>query len=399
LHLPNPRSAARLRLLQLAGRSLARVTPQPFEQVRSEPARRVLLIRPDHIGDVLLSSAAIGLLRAALPAAHLTYLVGPWSVDVARRGPPVDNIATLAFPGFTRRSSSYPLQPYGILLREAAKLRRQQFDMAVVLRPDHWWGALLALAAGIPIRVGARTPETAPLLSHACSLAPGVHAVEQALAIARHALDALGVDAIGVEAVDPPPLTFNVSSKDRADADALWLSLGLSGRVVTLQPSAGAILKHWPSPRWAELASRLQQHGFTVVLSGAPEDQAVLAAIAARVQPMPPPIAAGQSLPTSAAIFERCALLIAPDGGAAHLAAVVGTPTIRLYGPAPPRVFGPWPAPPALDQQVLITRQLACVPCGHLIDPPCGARTEPACMLAIGVDAVMELARRVLDHS
>ena len=110
----------------------------------------------------------------------------------------------------------------------------------------------------------------------------------------------------------------------------------------------------------------------------------------------PAPIATGQSLEVSAAIYERCALLIGPDGGGAHVAAVVGTPTLRLYGPASPVAFGPWPARP--DQQVLITSSLACAPCGHLDDPPCGARTQPACMLALSVEEVFESARRLLDH-
>jgi ADP-heptose:LPS heptosyltransferase len=77
-----------------------------------------------------------------------------------------------------------------------------------------------------------------------------------------------------------------------------------------------------------------------------------------------------------------------------HLAAALGVPTVRLYGPAPPEVFGPWP--PRADQRVLITRSLACVPCGHLVDPPCGATRLPACMLALTADEVLAAARQVL---
>jgi ADP-heptose:LPS heptosyltransferase len=98
----------------------------------------------------------------------------------------------------------------------------------------------------------------------------------------------------------------------------------------------------------------------------------------------------------SAAIFERCALLVAPDSGAAHLAAAVGTPTVRLYGPASLDMFGPWP--PRSDQRVLVGRGLACIPCGHLESPPCGATTLPACLLALGVDDVLNAVRAQLDR-
>ena len=125
----------------------------------------MLVIRPDHIGDVLLSAPAIARLRSRLPRAHLSYLVGPWSAEAALHGPAVDQVRTLEFPAFTRRPKASPLQPYTLLWRTARGLRREHFDAAIVLRPDHWWGALLARAAGIPLRVGAETPETAPLLT------------------------------------------------------------------------------------------------------------------------------------------------------------------------------------------------------------------------------------------
>jgi hypothetical protein len=72
---------------------------------------------------------------------------------------------------------------------------------------------------------------------------------------------------------------------------------------------------------------------------------------------------------------------------------------VRLYGPASPAQYGPWP--PRADQRVLMTRALACVPCGHLEDPPCGAGRMPACLLSLSVDevvaAAMDLLRDVAD--
>ena len=102
------------------------------------------------------------------------------------------------------------------------------------------------------------------------------------------------------------------------------------------------------------------------------------------------------SLKVTAALFERCALVIGLDSGAAHLAGAVGTPTVRLYGPAPVAKYGPWPRT-APDQRVLTTDQLACVPCGYLEDPPCGARSEPACLLALSVEKVLGAAKACLD--
>ena len=353
--------------------------------------RRVLLLRPDHIGDVLLTAPAIALLRASLPTTHLSYLVGPWSEAAARNGPPLDSLATLRYPGFTREPNRNAIAPYLLLAREAARLRREQYDMAVIFRPDHWWGALLALVAGIPLRVGGDTPETRPLLTHV-HRAPGEHAVERSLNLAR-----LALSVTNTAPVEPAEVgVYRVGGDAAAAADDLWRRLSLAEhRVVAIHPSAGAPLKSWPVDRWAMLADALLGEGLAVVLVGAPEDGPLLASIAAHMNQRPP-IVHGQSLEVSAAIYRRSSLVVALDSGAAHLAAAVGTPTVRLYGPAPPAVFGPWP--PRRDQRVLITTRLACVSCGDLEAPPCGARALPACMLGLGVVDVLNAVRAQL-HS
>jgi heptosyltransferase-2/heptosyltransferase-3 len=375
-------------LLRLAALGLSATTGKPPATIK-----RVLLLRPDHVGDVLLTAPAVALVRASLPAAHLTYIVGPWSVDAARHGPAVDSLRTLAYPGFARRPNANLLAPYALLVREAARLRRERFDLAVVWRPDHWWGALLALAAGIPIRVGRDTPETSPLLTHTQPAAVDKHAVEQSLDLARLALEAAGV--VRSQAASVPSFTLGDSA--RRAAEEFWMRKGLVGkRVVAIQPNAGAPLKSWPVEHWAQLADSTVDLGAAVLLVGAPADRALLAEIASRMTNEPVAVACGQALDTSAALYQRCALLVGPDSGAAHLAAAVGTPTLRLYGPAPVEVFGPWPS--RSDQRVLISGGLACVPCGHLESPPCGATTLPACMLALSVEEVVKAVKAQLDQ-
>jgi ADP-heptose:LPS heptosyltransferase len=349
----------------------------------------VLLLRPDHIGDVLLTAPAIALLRSSLPAAHLTYVVGPWSVEAARRGPPVDELRTLAFPGFTRRGKLNVVDPYAVLLREARRLRREHYDLAVMLRGDHWWGALLALATGIPVRVGGDTPETRPILTHTCAPPTEAHWADQALGIARLALQAVG-------AAQAPVHDVRQFAVNRLLANPVWQQHGLGERVIALHPAAGVPLKSWPLERWAQLAEALVDTRLQVVLTGAPEDAPLLQAVRDSLQQCVP-VLCGQSLEVSAAIYARCALVITVDSGAGHLAAAVGTPTVRLYGPASANVFGPWPQ--RSDQRVLNTPDLACAPCGFLESPPCGARTTPACMLALGVDDVLNAVKEALNRS
>ena len=168
------------------------------------------------------------------------------------------------------------LAPYAVLVREAARLRRDRYDVAVVLRPDHWWGALLALVAGIPVRVGAATPETTPLLTHARTSVPGEHATERPWSWRgwRGGGRCAGVSN-GSEVNDP---SFRFNQTARAAAQDFWARHALDGqRVVAVQPSAGAVLKSWPVDRWARVADGLIERGSAVLLIGGPDDRPVLA--------------------------------------------------------------------------------------------------------------------------
>ena len=106
----------------------------------------ILVIRPDHLGDLLFTTPALRLLRQNYPGARITALVGPWGAPILANNPHVDEIITLPFPGFTRQAKPSPWQPY-TLLRHWARRLRGQYDLAFVLRFDHWWGALLAQQA------------------------------------------------------------------------------------------------------------------------------------------------------------------------------------------------------------------------------------------------------------
>ena len=86
----------------------------------------------------------------ALPAGRITLLGGPWGVEAVRHNADLDAIETCVFPGFERQPKENGLAPYRLLVATARKLRAADYDTAAILRFDHWWGAWLAAAAGIP---------------------------------------------------------------------------------------------------------------------------------------------------------------------------------------------------------------------------------------------------------
>src|SRR5579859_1915286 len=87
-------------------------------RARAGSPPRVLLLRPDHLGDVLLTTPAIAALRAALPDARLIALVGPWCAQALSGNPHLDAVHVTRFPGFTRGPRPALWQPYIQLARQ-----------------------------------------------------------------------------------------------------------------------------------------------------------------------------------------------------------------------------------------------------------------------------------------
>jgi len=157
-----------------------------------------------------------------------------------------------------------------------------------------------------------------------------------------------------------------------------------------LHPGAGADVKTWPARRWADITSRLTSTG-TVVLTGGPSDEASIAAIRACLGE-PPPSVTTLAWDELAALYRRADVVVGMDSGPLHLAAAVGTPTVRVYGPTDPRIYGP-ATPPG---HVVLSGRLPCVPCGNLVAPPCGYLLDPPCLATVAVDEVVAAVRSLL---
>ncbi len=358
-----------------------------LEQGAERPSReRILVIRPDHLGDLLFATPALARLRQLHPEAHIAALVGPWGQAVLATNPDVEVVLTCPFPGFTRRPKSSAWEPYRILVEHAARLRALGFDRAIILRFDHWWGAWLAAWAGIPARSGYDLPEVQPFLTQAHAYRPGRHEVVQNLTLVDPSLTAITPQAW--------PLRFFPTAEDERWADELVCSIGAHGsRLIVIHPGSGAPVKAWRIQAWARVADALAtHHPACILLTGGPGERELTEAVA-NIMRQPAVLLAGKTtLGQLAALLRRCALALGPDSGPLHLAVAMGTPTVHLFGPVDARLFGPWGDPQR--HRVLIS-DWACIPCNRL-DYPAAAQSEHGCVRDIAEEAVLEAAVELL---
>ena len=394
------RQQVRRLLLRAGGQALGGRQGQQEAPAPGDVPRRLLLIRPDHLGDVLWLTPALRSLRQGYSEAAITVAIGPWSKPILADNRDYDRLLTIDFPGFTRRPKGNPLAPYRLLRETAQELRAHRFDAALILRDDHWWGGLLAATAGIPRRIGFAHPDVTPFLTDALPLPSGEHTAFGNLRLVDALLRIVGQPTPNhgsIDAANAPldhPLVFTAPEVAERHAAALLAPLDNTKPIVAIHASAGVPVKLWDEARLALVADRLaEEYGAQIVLTGSKGDEGLTGAVAAAMTTAPPLDLTGRTdIPELVALYRRCALVIGPDSGALHLAVAAAVSTIHLYGPADPIRFGPWGDP---QRQRVISAGMHCSRCGDL------SPTRPrgtACMLAIGPDKVLAAARRLLDH-
>ncbi len=351
----------------------------------------ILIARPDHLGDLLLTLPAISALRRALPDAQITFLVPAGLEAVPAHCPDVDQTYAAAFPPLLA-----PLDRSGWDRRavgEASALRGH-FDLVLLPRPDDPWSGALVGAAAIPVRLGYAAPRTRPYLTAALPVPAHRHVARVALDLAAVAAALLGApDAVDAGAWRP--VRFVPTPADQAEARAVLATTPAGDAPIVLHPGSGWPLKDWSADRWGVLARALaRRYHAPVLVVGTAREGAFVAAVVTASGGDACGVAGRLSLGGLAAFQRRARLVVATDSGALHLAAAVGTPVVGLYGPADPAEFGPW-CPP--ERQRIVRVPLPCSPCRTLVDPPCGATREPACVATITVDAVLAAAADFLD--
>ncbi|HEX2031088.1 MAG TPA: glycosyltransferase family 9 protein [Actinomycetota bacterium] len=347
---------------------------------------RLLLVRSDHLGDVVFTLPAAPLIRRLVPSARITYLVQPALEALPARCPAVDEVIGIPFPPVL---APYEAAAWRDVVARHAPALRGRFDAALLLRPEDPWSGALAHAAGIPVRVGCLEPRTRGFLTHGIDHRADLHASDLARRIAVAALAAIGVAAPGTEAADAGPVLVPTEADRREAAEALDPLVPRVGtRPAIIHPGVGWRLKRWPPERWGQVAAGVHaEFGRRVVVVGGPDEgglvDAVVAAGGGAAMALPTVVSVGGL----AGLLERAAAVAACDSGPFHLAAALGTPAVGLYGPADPVAAAPLSA---ADRHRVLRLDLPCAPCRELVDPPCGAAVDPACMAGLGVDAVVE---------
>jgi lipopolysaccharide heptosyltransferase II len=354
--------------------------------------RKILVIRLDQLGDMVNSMTAVEALHERFPHARITMFTLPHTAPIPRRFSYVDEVLTLDTNRI--RSPHNLLRPavYADFIAMAIRLRRERFDLCVSL--FGLMASLWAFASGARIRVG-YARESYPFMF--TDPLPG-RRFDHLRHEVRWDLDLAG--ATGASAAPRLP-TLTASPEATARMTVRLAELGVGEEDLLIGIHGGSLngsAKRWPSMHWAALADRLiGEHAAKVVLTGSAGEATISEDIRRRMHYEPLVLTGKIDIDELLAVLARCDLVISGDSGPLHMAVALGRPTVSLYGPTDPRIYGPTPRPG--QQAVVIRRGLACSPCYNLLATAECPHGQPACMIDIPVREVFAAALAVLERT
>ncbi len=349
-------------------------TKKASTSVRRGKTLRILLIRPDHLGDLILTTPILQALKSHIPDSHITMMTGPWSSEVVARHPALDRLITCPFPGF-QRAPQNALAPYVLLFRTARQLRREHYDLAINLRPDFWWGAALLYLTGIPLSFGYAIQPGTPFLTHPLSFTAVEHATVSNLRLVSAALQTLGHPTL--EKPYTPalyPLYFKPTATEQMWVDEQLQKAGIGHEepIVVIHPGTGGAVKLWRTEAWAYVADKLATTEILpqpahIVLTGSNNERSMLEEIA-RDMSSQPLLMTNTTVGQLAALLARARLVLGVDNGPLHMAVAQNTPSLRIFGPTDPHIFGPWGEQERHKVIAATQRCATCpaIPCGRL---------------------------------
>jgi heptosyltransferase-3 len=307
---------------------------------------RVLVVALRRLGDVLLTTPLIRSIKSAYPAAAIEALVFAGTEGILAGNPDLAGVLTM------------PQRPnVGENLALIRRLARR-YDVALSTqtgdRPTTlaWIAGRQSVGPLEPNRFSATLKRLA--LSRSYVVERGQHRVDEVLRLA----ELLGI----------PPIAEVVCPAGDVRRD-----------LIPAQPFAVVhaapmfTYKRWTADGWRALAAALRQRGLAIVTSGAAGDRSYLDDVwrdndVARLD-------GKLTWPELAAAIAAAKVYVGPDTAITHLAAATDTPTVALYGPTDPRLWGPWPvggldrpwaAAGTIQQRGnvwLVQNPLPCLPC------------------------------------
>ena len=343
--------------------------------------KNILVIKLDHIGDVLLMTPALGAIRKLYPEAHISCLIGNWAKEVLSRNRSIDEIILWDAPWHIRDSKKK--WQCAELFRLIKNLRSKKYDLSLHFRADIR-NLAIGYLVGAKRRVGYGRKGGGFFLTDNVPYPRQIHVIDEMLDVPAF----LGAPKVNKK------LDFSFSLEDENYAQALLGENSINpGKypIIAINPFAGFPIKNLSLDKTEKLADILiKRYGAQIIFTGTSEYSCQLKAIELSLKKGSCLSLAGKTnLKQLAALLSMVDLLITVDSAPWHIASVVQIPVVILYsGRGSLTYWGPYQ-----DKQYIIHNNLKCNPCYEQFSCPLGYKN---CIESINLEEIVKQVDIVL---
>ena len=289
---------------------------------------KALVIRPDHIGDMLLTTPFLSALKNAFPGWHITIACGSWSAPVLENNPHYDEIVEVDFPWLARGQTA----SWFSFLKLIRSLRSQKFDVVFNLRKA-------AKTSAVAWSVRGRETWGFDVLKSAWA-----HSRTVRYRTDIHCAD-LYCEYISAQPGFNGTIVTNGLELYIKDEEIRLFEkrVSIPERFVVCSPGAGYPEKFWLADRWARVADWIATTlELPVLYTGGNGEQGLIRDITGRMDGRYIDMAGQLSIREAAVLAGKASFVVSVDSAMMHIASAVGTPVVALFGPTNPVHWGPY---------------------------------------------------------
>ncbi|MEO6589700.1 MAG: glycosyltransferase family 9 protein [Pyrinomonadaceae bacterium] len=326
--------------------------------------KRVLVVRLRSIGDTVLATPSLVVLKRFLPEAQIDILLEDWVAPLLENFEAVDNILILKKGDLKSR------------LKLFVQIRRAGYDMVFNFHGGSTAGFFVR-ASSAKYRIGYDFYRYKRFHTHLFSAedcinfwqTKNIHSAEQQLAL---------LGSIGIPVKDKPKSRLFVNKKFKIN----------DSKFALLHPVAAFDTKQWATENFARVAEFLFGKGFNIVAVATEKEREVLEHLQ-KLSNVPIKIFYDLTLPEITALASQAEIFVGNDSGIAHIAAAVNTPGVVIFGSSDRELWQPWTDAP----NEIVFEELPCQPCAGYF---CKEFAEPECIKRVSVESVKKAIEKVL---
>jgi heptosyltransferase-1 len=353
--------------------------------VSTMESKKILILRLSAAGDVIRTLPSIKSLKEHRPSVSITWIVEEPSHAFLKSQPEIDRV--ILFPRKRWAKGIKSLRGTWGTIREmmgfVQDLRKQRFDIVLDFHGILKSG-ILSFLSGSPERIGYERRST----KEGNFLFSNVKVKLPREKISRFQRNLLLLQGMGLEVKDLKYRLY-IPPEDQRPIEFFFNALSLSSErpLIAIHPgtSSKAIFKRWRPDQYARLADRLVRELHATVLFTRGEEELERVETIRKEMKEPSLLAPEtRSLTQLGEVYRHCNLYIGGDTGPMHIASLMGTPVVVIYGPTDPVENEPF------GKHIKIRKEVGCNPCRNR------SCKELKCLKAIQVDDVFKATKEIL---